>query len=209
MTRRVHPLTRRGREFALRKARVGVHDQVDERFLAAGGNGLKLAFADFPVRGFGGKVGVTLQLLACPIHGKQQLKVGGLFCPQGAIVIEHRNAVFRCDIVIAAGGGGAFHEGDQGAAYGRVAPRRQCFVGICYGQEQARQQTEYTHYLSSDCASRIPPCGSPFGCNSHHFVLYPHTGRSLITTLHQEYGDLVPCIHHVETACRSPFDLSA
>ncbi|MCY1382926.1 hypothetical protein D9M69_710000 [compost metagenome] len=75
------------------------------------------------------------------VQGEQHLEVHGLLAPQGAVVVEHRDALGRGNVVLAALVRHGADEGEDGRARGTVLPRRQGIGGL--GQQgQDQEQAE-------------------------------------------------------------------
>ncbi|MNN31714.1 hypothetical protein D3C81_1454120 [compost metagenome] len=79
-------------------------------------------------------------------EGEQHFEVHRLLAPQGAVVIEHGNAVFGFDEVLAALIGHRLHELDDLLFRRPVVPRGQrfgCLDQQRQAQDQGQQEAEY------------------------------------------------------------------
>ncbi|MNT06151.1 hypothetical protein D3C72_1408050 [compost metagenome] len=152
------PLLDLVREHLRRHVGMRHANNLQQAFLAGGRQRLAVAFQ----RGLVGLFRLPFRVLRRHylqfVHGEDQLEVHRLLAPQGAVVIEHRDAVDRRHVVRPALFGDRVHEVQDGLARRPLVPGRQRRLGVRgAGDEQQRQ-----HGVAALCkADRQVHDGSP------------------------------------------------
>ncbi|MCY1410248.1 hypothetical protein D9M71_256140 [compost metagenome] len=106
-------------------SRMGGHNDFHHAVHTAGGQGFLVAVEHRLERLLGFPLRVLRGQALDFIQGKQHLEVHRLFAPQGAVIVEHGNALGRCDVVLAALCGDGSDKLLDRLARGAVVPGRQ------------------------------------------------------------------------------------
>ncbi|MCY1244814.1 hypothetical protein D9M72_579130 [compost metagenome] len=118
---------------------MGRTEDLHHAFQAAGGQGLVVIFQHGLERLGGFPFRVLPRGSFDFFEGEQQFEVHRLLAPQGAVVIEHGNAVFGFDEVLAVLIGDRLHELDDLFFRRTVVPGGQ-WLGCLHQQRQAQGQ---------------------------------------------------------------------
>ncbi|BCQ61850.1 hypothetical protein PBOI14_36000 [Pseudomonas sp. Boi14] len=116
-------------------AGMGGADDLQQAVHAAGGQDLVITFEHGLERLAGLPLGVLGRQALDFVEGEQHLEIGRLLAPQGAVVVEHGNALGGFHVVRAALGGHRLDEGENALLARAVLPRGQ---GVAVGQGQQR-----------------------------------------------------------------------
>jgi hypothetical protein len=76
------------------------------------------------------------------VHGEGELKVHGLFGPQGPVIVERRDAVRRLDEAWPIASNGTLHEGQQRRLCGSFIPGAQRVRGLCSCRRHREQRSK-------------------------------------------------------------------
>ncbi|MNF69994.1 hypothetical protein D3C84_518930 [compost metagenome] len=120
---------------------VGGTENFHHAFKATGSQGLVIVFQ----HGLEGLGGFPFRVLRCGaldfLEGEQQLEVHRLLAPQGAVIVEHGNAVLGFDEVLAALICHGLNEFDDAFLRRAIIPGRQWF-GCLHQQRQAQRECQ-------------------------------------------------------------------